>query len=147
MNKTIIFYINTIISSFISVTTCCFTLSYLRSAEKNSISAPAKVVSVYDGDTVTVEFKIKMNVRLLDCYAPEVKGPEKENGLKSKEFLQSLVKAGDDVTIEIPMGDNLSDSISLSRVLAYVKKDLDNDGELENISEEMVKSGYAKEKK
>jgi len=108
---------------------------------------PAKVVSIYDGDTLTVEFSIKANIRLKDCWAPEITGKTKEAGLAAKAKLQSLIKPGDTVSVEIPYEENFSNSLTLSRILATIYKDVDGDKKPDNISKEMVKSGLAKEKK
>lgn len=111
---------------------------------------PAKVVSVQDGDTITVEFSFRANIRLKDCWAPETRTKdeaEKKKGLESKEFLKGLLKPGDDVIIEVPYSPNMSHSLTLSRILGYVYKDLDGDNKPENISKEMVKAGMAKENK
>lgn len=57
----------------------------------------AKIVKVYDGDTVTAEIdlgfsvKIKQTLRLKDINAPEVCGPEKLEGKKSRDFLRDLI--------------------------------------------------------
>lgn len=111
------------------------------------IVAPAKLVSVYDGDTVTVELRLKTNIRLLDCWAPEITGTEKSNGLKSKEFLQTLLLENDSVTVEIPFQENFSKSLTLSRILGRIYKDVDGDGSNDDVSSIMVKNGFAKEKK
>lgn len=111
---------------------------------------PAKVVSIQDGDTITVEFSFRANIRLKDCWAPETRTKdevEKKKGLESKEFLKSMLKPGDDVIIEVPYSPNMSNSLTLSRILGYVYKDLDGDNKPENISKEMVKAGMAKEQK
>jgi len=111
---------------------------------------PAKVKSIYDGDTITVEFTVKSNIRLLDCWAPEVKTKdpaEKKRGLESKKHLESLIQPGDNVVLEIPYDGSIGDSVSMSRFLAKVYKDVDGDGKEDNISAIMVRDGYAKEKK
>lgn len=98
---------------------------------------PVSVVSVGDGDTVTVDITIRANVRLLDCWAPETNKPnEKVRGLKSKARLESLAR-GKKALLTVPLGDNLGRSLSLGRVLGK----LSIDGK--DISEQMVKEGYA----
>lgn len=111
------------------------------------IVAPAKLVSVHDGDTVTVELRLKTNIRLLDCWAPEITGNEKPKGLKSKEFLQTLLSENDSITVEIPFQENFSKSLTLSRILGRIYKDVDGDGSNDDVSSIMVKNGFAKEKK
>lgn len=111
---------------------------------------PAKVVSIYDGDTITVEFTIKANIRLKDCWAPEIRSKneeEKRAGLEAKKKLESLIQPGDNIIVEILHGENFSNSLTLSRVLATIYKDIDGDNKPDNVSKEMVKSGLAKEKK
>lgn len=125
-------------------------LLFLYSQPDLKTILPAKVVSVQDGDTITVEFSFRANIRLKDCWAPETRTKdeeEKKKGLESKEFLKSMLKPGDNVIIEVPYSPNMSNSLTLSRVLGYVYKDLDGDNKPENISKEMVKAGMAKENK
>lgn len=102
---------------------------------------PAKVVSVYDGDTIKVQFTTEFNIRMLDCWAAEIrtKDPkEKKEGIEAKKYLETLLKPGDEIVLEIPYDGKIGDSVSLGRFLAKVYKDNNN------ISELMVKSGYAK---
>lgn len=125
-------------------------LLFLYSQPDLKTILPAKVVSVQDGDTITVEFSFRANIRLKDCWAPETRTKdeeEKKRGLESKEFLKGMLKPGDNVIIEVPYSPNMSNSLTLSRVLGYVYKDLDGDNKPENISKEMVKAGMAKENK
>lgn len=126
-----------------------FLLSLYNQPDLKTI-LPARVVSIQDGDTITVEFSFRANVRLKDCWAPETRTKdevEKKKGLESKEFLKGILKPGDDVIIEVPYSPNMSNSLTLSRILGYVYKDLDGDNKPENISKEMVKAGMAKENK
>lgn len=111
---------------------------------------PAKVVSVYDGDTIKVQFTTEFNVRLLDCWAAEVKTKdpaEKRRGIEAKKHLETLLKPGDEIVLELPYDGKIGDSVSLGRFLARVFKDVDDNGEDDNISELMVKSGYATKSK
>lgn len=97
---------------------------------------PARIVSVHDGDTVTAEITVRLNVRLIDCWAPEVTGKEKPEGLKSKARLTELA-SGKNGTLTIPIGDDLGDSFTFGRVLAR----LNVDGK--DISEIMVEEKFA----
>lgn len=110
------------------------------------LELPARVVSIYDGDTVTLEFNVKANVRLLDCWAPEIKTKdqqEKLRGVASKKYLEGLLKINEEVSVRIPFDGNISNSVSLSRILGSVYKDVDGDGIKDNISDIMTKQGYA----
>ena len=57
----------------------------------------AKVISVYDGDTITVEIDLGMSIkttqkiRLYGIDTPELRGEEREEGLKVRDALRSLV--------------------------------------------------------
>jgi endonuclease YncB( thermonuclease family) len=72
---------------------------------------------------------------------------EKKRGLESKKHLETLLKPGDNIVLEIPYNGTIGDSVNMSRFLAKVYKDVDGDGEEDNISTIMVRDGYAKEKK
>jgi endonuclease YncB( thermonuclease family) len=110
----------------------------------SELTIPGKVIGVRDGDTITVEFKFQMNVRLLNCYAPEL---NTEDGKKAQKFLEDKINKNKEVQIQIPFTNKINKSISLSRFLANVYQDIDGDGIMDNLSEIMVKSGLAKEKK
>jgi micrococcal nuclease len=64
----------------------------------------AKIISVYDGDTVTAlvdlgfHVKMEMKLRLAGIDAPEVRGPERPQGLVARDFLRKLI-LGKTVTI------------------------------------------------
>lgn len=58
----------------------------------------AKVVKVYDGDTITVDVDLgfgvsfrKMTVRLYGINAPEVRGPERQKGLEARDWLRDRI--------------------------------------------------------
>lgn len=114
---------------------------------KPNITEQAIVKEVYDGDTIVVTVTKEYRIRMLDCWAPEIKGIEKSEGLKSKEFLETMLKTGDEVLVEIPTTNRIQDSITFGRFLGYIWKDLDNDGTYDNISEQMVKNGFATKEK
>lgn len=58
----------------------------------------ARIVSVYDGDTCRADIDLGLNIwikneklRLLRINAPEMRGSEKEEGRKARDFLRSLI--------------------------------------------------------
>tara|TARA_R110001583_G_scaffold191683_1_gene357318 strand:+ start:1073 stop:1399 length:327 start_codon:yes stop_codon:yes gene_type:complete len=58
----------------------------------------AYVRKVYDGDTITVDIDLgfdiilhKQKIRLLRIDTPEVRGPEREAGLKSRDALRERI--------------------------------------------------------
>ena len=68
---------------------------------------PAKVIEVYDGDTITVLFdlgydiKWEAKIRLFGVNAPEVTGVEKPNGILVRDYVRSKI-LGEEVTILSP---------------------------------------------
>ena len=57
----------------------------------------AKVIKVYDADTITVnmdlgfDVHITKSIRLADIDAPEIRGKERPEGLKARDFLRTLI--------------------------------------------------------
>jgi endonuclease YncB( thermonuclease family) len=111
----------------------------------------AKVVRVIDGDTLDVEVRRVIRVRLLDCWAPESKQDprlpeerrqaEKAKGQASKASLAKLAD-GKTVTVQIPVdadGD-ISKSMTMGRVLGHVWLASDPS---ETLSEKQVRNGHA----
>lgn len=79
----------------------------------DGLKATGKVVSVYDGDTITVAFDtfglgfFKHNVRLSGIDAPEMKGKtpeEKAAAVKSRDYLRVCCE-GKEVTIDVKTTD------------------------------------------
>lgn len=98
---------------------------------------PCRVVSVHDGDTVTVEVTMRANVRLLDCWAPELREP---GGQESRREMERIA-SGKSCLLTVPLGDDIGDSLSLGRVLGR----LEIDGR--DVSDQMVRSGFATKKR
>jgi len=109
------------------------------------ITARAIVDRVVDGDTIDVHLLIPVRVRLLRCWAPEITGIEKTNGIKSKESLQKMAPAGSSVIVNVPTTDvnALSGVLTFGRVLGHVYRA----GDEESLSELMVAAGMATEEK
>lgn len=108
----------------------------------------AKVLSVYDGDTIRVEidlgFGMKwsgdgkgVQIRLFGINSPEIKGNEKNSGILSRDWLRSQIEGKEIILKTIkdstekygrylgivftPEGENLNESL-VSKGLA-IKKD------------------------
>lgn len=107
----------------------------------------AIVVEVYDGDTITVQPLLpKARIRLLDCWAPEIRtrnAAEKVKGFESRDHLRGLIPNGARVRLHIPATDRLQDSLTLGRVLGRVWRDVDGDGRLDDVSVRQVDAGHA----
>ena len=62
----------------------------------------ARCVSVYDGDSITLDIDLGFNhwmlnqkIRLLGIDTPEIRGPERPGGLVSAERLRGLIEGKD----------------------------------------------------
>lgn len=112
---------------------------------RGTISVPCEVLEVYDGDTMTVRVSVDLRVRLLDCWAPELKTrdqAEKVKGVAAMEHLRKLAPNGSKAQLTIPLnGDRLDDILTLGRVLGCVSVDG------KDLSEQQVKSGHARASK
>ena len=103
----------------------------------------AKVTKVYDGDTITVDFDLgfgilirKQKIRLLGINTPEVRGPEKPQGIISRNALRQRI-LGKVVTIKTSKDKKGKYGRWLGEVFM----------EEENINQWLITEGYAKEYK
>ena len=102
------------------------------------VRLPVIVTEVYDGDTVKVLPALEIRVRLLDCWAPELRDA---GGPEAKAHLKQLVEKNGQLLIEVPIYDSLSKSISFGRLLGRIYRD-DVD-----LGAQMVKDGFATEER
>lgn len=108
-----------------------------------AITLPCQVIEVYDGDTLTVRVSVDLRVRLLGCWAPEVRtrdDAEKRAGLASRDHLRTLAE-GAPVLVSVPLGhaDRLDDLLSMGRVLASVWRV----GDATSLAAQQVAAGHA----
>ncbi len=103
------------------------------------LQLPCRIMDTHDGDTLTVEIVTVVNVRLRDCWAPEL---SQVGGPESRDHLKELAKVGSRGVITVPLSDNLSKSWTFGRLLGNVA--VEGVGDL---SESQVKAGHAKVKK
>jgi len=88
----------------------------------------AVVAKIQDGDTLLVwvdlGFKVmhEIELRLLDVYAYEIKGKEKELGMIDKKKLQKLLPINTPVTIQTFKTRTGKDKKSFTRYIAKVWK-------------------------
>ena len=101
----------------------------------------ATVTKVYDGDTITVDFDLgfgilirKQKIRLLGINTPEVRGPEKPQGIISRNALRQRI-LGKVVTIKTSKDKKGKYGRWLGEVFM----------EEENINQWLISEGYAKE--
>ncbi len=103
----------------------------------------AKIISVYDGDTVRVDIDLGLKmwvhnekIRLARINAPELRGDQKKAGLLSRDFLRGLVLEKEVIlqTIKDRQG-------KYGRYLAEIW--LKQNDEWVNVNDLLVKEGYA----
>jgi micrococcal nuclease len=104
----------------------------------------AKVVGVYDGDTITVDIDLGLHawirdekVRLARINAPEVRGAERGKGLAARDFLSALI-LGRDIIIETLQDREEKYGRYLGEV--WLKSDVGTYG---NINDLLVQNGHA----
>jgi micrococcal nuclease len=112
----------------------CFSLLADVSAAPGPKTVSARVVTVHDGDTLSVVIgRRKERVRLIGIDAPEL--GQRPWGANAKRYLRELVTlSGNSVVLEF----DLEKRDKYGRLLAYVRT-LDN----KLINLEMVRNGYA----
>ena len=99
----------------------------------------AKCVSVYDGDTVTLDISLGFNItmrekiRLLGINTPEVRGKEKLDGLISRDRLRELIDYKDVIIVT-----HKDKGGKYGRLLATIYLDG------VNINQQLVDEGFAK---
>jgi endonuclease YncB( thermonuclease family) len=108
---------------------------------ETGLSANAQVVSVHDGDTITVEVRFRVPIRIRDLYAPELK---EQTGPAAKEALESLLPVGSSCVVFIPSKNPLllMDSVSLGRIVGDVYNQQDI-----NVAKDMIERGFGTIKK
>lgn len=113
------------------------------------ISLPCTLVRVIDGDTAVIRLYdpgtklagiLQHKIRLMDCWAPEVRGSDKARGIDSREYLIRLLTDADEpLSVFVPMqaGLRLDTLTTLGRWLGRLflgQRD---------VSELMVEAGFA----
>ncbi len=116
--------------------------------EKALYHYKAKVVSVYDGDTCTVDIDLGLHIwnkgekiRLNRINAPEIRGKEKIKGIKSRDYLKSII-----LEREIYIETIKDKKEKYGRYLGEIWLE-DEKGKFININDVMVKNGFAKYQK
>ena len=105
----------------------------------------ATVVSVYDGDTITVDVDLgfnatlRMNVRLARINAPEIRGEQRAAGLTAAEALRQLLPVGQEIYVKTYKDGKEK----FGRYLAEVLMEGNSLMYLTNVNDWMLANGYA----
>ena|SRR3990172_4661572 len=107
-------------------------------------STECEITRVVDGDTVEIRVERIIRVRLLDCWAVEIKGDSEPDGLTSKRNLQSIAE-GKHGTLFVPTEEarSFQDILTLGRILGHVWVD----GSEIELSQHQVTGGFATKEK
>ncbi len=104
----------------------------------------AIVVSVYDGDTITVDIDIglhiwsrKVKIRFARIDAPEVRGEERDKGLISRDYLRCLILNKEIIVQTIKDGKG-----KYGRYIGEIWLKI-NENEYLNVNDEMVNKDLA----
>lgn len=97
----------------------------------------ATVNDVTDGDTLRISADVSMAIRLLDCWAPELKTGEP--GIASKRNLIRLTSRNQRCIVEVPLHDDIGKCTSLGRILGRVYIE----GQTKDLSTLQVEGGFA----
>ncbi len=115
---------------------------------KSLYNYKAFVTKVYDGDTITVDIDLGLNVfakkekiRLSRINAPELRGEEREEGLKSRDYLRNLI-----FNKEILVQTIKDRKGKYGRYLGEIFL-LDENGDKINVNDLLVEEGFAVYKK
>ncbi|HES59178.1 MAG: thermonuclease family protein [Calditrichaceae bacterium] len=107
----------------------------------------ASVQSVYDGDTITVDIDLGLstwikgeNIRLHRINTPELRGGEREEGLKSRDYLRSLID-GKEIWIQTIKDKKGKYGRYLGEI--WIK---DNQDRWTNVNDTLVEKGFAEYK-
>lgn len=105
----------------------------------------AHVIKVYDGDTCTMNIDLglhlwikKQKIRLARINAPELRKDEREQGLRSRDYLRELI-LDKDVFLETIKDKKGKYGRYLGEIWI-----LNDQGEYININDKMLADGYAK---
>lgn len=110
------------------------------------ITSPATLIRVVDGDTIVVKMRgIEVTVRMLDVWAPELRGDDADAGHAAKAWLVDRLHVGCSIDVHVPTGegDRFADVLTFGRVLGYVWRR----GEGVSLNEQIVQAGLATREK
>lgn len=109
----------------------------------------AHVTDVYDGDTMTVDVDLGLGtwrhnqtIRLWKVNTPELRGPEREQGLRVRNFVRNYVLDKDVLLRTILDKRGVDQTGKFGRLLGEILVE-DENGEILNINELLLQQGMA----
>jgi micrococcal nuclease len=110
----------------------------------------ATVKKIYDGDTITVDIDLGFNIvmqnqkiRLFGINTPEIRGEEREEGLKSKKYVEKVIPIGSVITLKTYKDKKGKYGRWLGEILLFDEATR----EFINLNEQLIILGYAKKYK
>tara|TARA_Y100000310_G_scaffold336739_1_gene422129 strand:- start:39111 stop:39503 length:393 start_codon:yes stop_codon:yes gene_type:complete len=126
----------------------------MEGTDDRDVQAPPYVyraicVSVYDGDTITVDVDLGLGVwvhgqklRLYGINAPEMRGAERELGREARDFLRSMLPVGKSMVIATRRDKKGKYGRWVAEV--YCTTPLNPDGPMVCANDALVARGHAK---
>lgn len=121
----------------------------MQSLNANALDAAlyhyrCRIVSIYDGDTMTVDldlgmdmWALKQKIRFMRINCPELKGPTHIEGKAARDYMESLVK---DREVVIQTIKDAKEKFGRYLGEVWAKGD---DGNFFNVNDALVVSGHA----
>jgi len=115
----------------------------------------ATIRSVYDGDTIRADIDLGFGViitgngsgeplRLANINAPEVRGKERPEGIKTRDWLRGIIPVGKEVTIKTTKDKKGKYGRYLGEI--FIDDFPGMEGVSTNVNKMMVQMGYAEAK-
>mgnify|MGYP003146660890 CR=1 FL=1 len=111
----------------------------------------AVVTKVYDGDTITADVDVGLGVwvhgqklRLYGIDTPEVRGEEREEGLKVRDFVRSQMGPGRDVDVIIRTYRDSKGKYGRWLAQVYYRSQHNPSGPMVSLNDTLLARGYAK---
>ncbi len=136
-----------LLSAVITAALACIVSPLYAAQPTLGYATRAEVVRVVDGDTIEVRITHIVHVRLLDCWAPELRsksdGEKLRAELAKKHAERLTVNRHGVLFVPTDGASQIGDVLTFGRVLGHFYPD----GHDKSLSEMMVESGYATEVK
>jgi endonuclease YncB( thermonuclease family) len=128
----------------------CAPLLATSPAPPVGLTLDGEIVRVIDGDTLVIQSSIEYQVRLIDCWAPEIRtrdAHEKARGIAARDRMAELAPVGQSVRVHVPGRQSVVGMISFGRLLGRVWRLEDGEPAEPDLSAVMVSEGFARRTK